>query len=98
MPRFNTEPIKRTIISDTSNNIIVPVICSFSITGECKPLYFNFQEENGEYVRVKIDRVECSKPNSIFGMIYTCVVTLHDTQQKMMALQRIYKQSFDIFW
>lgn len=83
MPYFNTDPIARPNPIDTSSNTIVPVICSYSTTGECKPLYFSYPEKTGEFIRVKIDRVESTKPNSIFGMIYTCIVTIQDTQQKV---------------
>lgn len=69
---------------DYSLNQFVSVLCVYSVSGECKPLYFNYQESDGESHRVKIDRIECCKPNSIFGLIYTCVVTINDIQSKVL--------------
>ena len=61
---------------DVTNNVIVPVICSYNTQGECKPICFRYDNE-----KVMIDRVEYSKPNSIFGMIYRCLVTVSGTQK-----------------
>lgn len=68
---------------DTDNNIYVPVICSYNVSGECRPLYFLYTEEDGETIRVKIDKIEYSEKNSIFGTIYHCQISINNQIQKI---------------
>lgn len=55
------------------NQIIVPVIASFSNEGKIIPLYFAI-----EGLRIKIDHIKWESPNKTWGTQFRCEITLHD--------------------
>lgn len=80
MPFFDKAKEPEEII-DYEKNLIIPVICSYDTEGKCMPLYFGITHRNDDQERIKIDRVKYTKPNSVFGTIYCCDVTVHDYQK-----------------
>lgn len=80
MPFICTDPFYSDTL-DVSKNTAIPVICSYNSKGECKPLCFRYTYENGDSEKVTIDRIEYSKPNSCFGTIYRCIVTINNAQR-----------------
>ena len=66
---------------DVSQNTVIPVICSYNTKGECRPICFRYTFQNGDTEKVSIDRIEYSKPNSVFGTIYCCLVTVAGAQR-----------------
>lgn len=80
MPFIYTDPFCNDIL-DVSKNTVVPVICSYNTKGECRPICFRYTFPNGDTEKVSIDRIECSKPNSVFGTIYKCLVTVAGAQR-----------------
>jgi hypothetical protein len=79
MPMFDKTKDPEEII-DFTKNTIVPVICSYDIHGKCVPLYFGITHPNGDQERIKIDYVRYDKPNSCFGTVYFCDITVNDCQ------------------
>lgn len=79
MPFTYTDMISDTL--DVSQNTVIPVICSYNTKGECRPICFRYTYLNGDTEKVTIDRIEYSKPNSVFGTIYRCVVTVAGAQR-----------------
>ena len=73
--------IQKTLYSasnvDTDHNVYVPVICSYNTSGDCRPIYFSY-DEDGTTNKIKIDKIEYSEKNSIFGYIYHCQVIIND--------------------
>lgn len=67
----------RTHILPIKDNTLVPVIASYDTLGRCFPLYFRYTEEDGTSIKIKIDKILFTKPNSIFGTIYCCQVTVN---------------------
>lgn len=82
--QFNYYTTKEPTLQLT-NQTVVPVIASYDSTGICTPLYFRYTNEKDESTSIKIDKILSSKPNSIFGMIYECQVTVVD-QVKIIRL------------
>ncbi len=80
MPFICTDPFATDTL-DVSNNTVIPMICSYNTNGECKPICFRYTHVNGDTEKVTIDRIEYSKPNSVFGTIYRCLVTVAGSQR-----------------
>lgn len=64
-----------------TNNTLVPVIASFDCDGTCTPLYFRYTYADDSSESVKIDKIVFRKPNSCFGTIFCCQVTVSDCSQ-----------------
>ena len=92
---FIPKPIYNASHIDTDNNIYVPVICSYNVSGECRPLFFQFTEEDGSTNKIKIEKVEYSEKNSIFGTIYHCKIISNECSQivKLYFLKDLNKWS-----
>lgn len=68
--------------------IFVPVIASYNIAGQCRPLYFRFQYRDGTYSDIAIDRVLSSRP-SLSSIFFTCDVTIGEVKtQVILQLHR----------
>lgn len=80
MPFYTPEPVEKEIIN-LHENLCIPVIASYNPLGECRPLYFQLQNDDGSNNTISIDKVLSSKKNSIFGMIYHCAVTIAGCRQ-----------------
>jgi hypothetical protein len=83
MPFFNNTP-KPTFKLDLDKNKYVPVIASYDTEGNCRPLYFRYNNPDGTSEKIPIDRVEKVMPNSLFGFNYYCVVTINEIQMMVV--------------
>lgn len=65
------------------NHIFIPVIASYSVGGNCVPLYFRYPMEDGTYHDITIARVISQRPNVSFGTIYLCEIFNHDRRMQV---------------
>ena len=64
--------IKEAPVVNVEEQSIVPVIASFSVSGDMKPIYFS-----AEGIRLKIDNIKWSEQKT-WGIRYRCEVTVQD--------------------
>jgi hypothetical protein len=83
MPFLNNSP-KPTFKIDLDKNKYVPVIASYDTEGNCKPLYFRYNNPDGTSEKISVDRVEKAVNNSLFGINYYCVVTINEIQMMVV--------------
>ncbi len=75
---MHTVPSQKYI--DLSSSRKVPVIASFDVKGDCIPLYFRYNFEDGTYTDISIDRIIKTEKGSS-KTAYTCYVTTYDIRR-----------------
>lgn len=81
MPFHTANPQPKETINLTYRHT-VPVIASFSASGDCVPVYFRYTFSDGTYTDIAIDRVE-NVDKRFRQTTYICDVTVNDARQRV---------------
>ncbi len=78
-----SEPVQAKQEDTACHLIFVPVIASYNSSGQCRPLYFRFQYQDGTYSDIAIDRV-LSCRSCLASLFFTCDVTVGEVKTQVI--------------
>lgn len=83
MAFYQSEPAQAQQEDTAAHLIFVPVIASYNSSGQCRPLYFRFQYQDGTYSDIAIDRV-LSCQSRLASIFFTCSVTVGEVKTQVV--------------